>query len=178
MCLGADARTNADVHWPLTVQGNPHLLIAGLPGMGKTTCLINLCRRMVAARVRPIIFSYHEDIDEKLEAAVANVRFVDFADGLGFHPLQVVDRSKRMAYLDVAAELRDIFAAIYPELGDLQGERLRTAVKDSFSEAGWGAEGLLTSAAEPEFVRFVEILRARTSAGQGAAHLACSLGRA
>ena len=167
VCLGADARTNADVRWPLTVQGNPHLLIAGLPGMGKTTCLINLCRQMVAARVRPIIFSYHEDIDEKLEEAVANVRFVDFADGLGFHPLQVVDRSKRMAYLDVAAELRDIFAAIYPELGDLQGERMRSAVKDSFSEAGWGADRSPTSVAEPDFARFVEILRAEPRPDKG-----------
>ena len=167
VCLGADARTNAEVRWPLAVQGNPHLLIAGLPGMGKTTCLINLCRQMVAEQVRPIIFSYHEDIDEKLAAAVANVRFIDFADGLGFHPLQVVDRSKRMVYLDVAAELRDIFAAIYPELGDLQGERLRSAVKDSFSEAGWGSDGLPTSAVEPEFVRFVEILRAEPRPDKG-----------
>ena len=165
--LGAEARTHAAVRWPLTIQGNPHLLIAGLPGMGKTTCLINVCRQMVAARVRPIIFSYHEDIDEKLEEAVANVRFVDFSDSLGFHPLQVVDRSKRMAYLDVAAELRDIFAAIYPELGDLQGERLRSAVKDSFSEAGWGADGSQTSVAEPDFARFVEILRAEPRPDKG-----------
>lgn len=102
-----------------------------------------------------------------LEEAVANVRFVDFSDGLGFHALQVVDRSKRMGYLDVAAELRDIFAAIYPELGDLQGERLRSAVKDSFSEAGWGADGSQTSVAEPDFARFVEILRAEPRPDKG-----------
>ena len=85
VCLGVDQRTNSSVRWPLTVQGNPHLLIAGLPGMGKTTSLLNLCKQMVAAQVRPIVFSYHQDIDEKLVKAVDSVRFVDFDDGFGFH---------------------------------------------------------------------------------------------
>ena len=165
--LGTEMRTNADVRWPLTVQGNPHLLIAGLPGMGKTTCLLHLCRQMAAAQVRPIVFSYHQDIDEKLAQSVANVRFVDCEAGLGFHPLQVVDRSARRAHLDVAAEMRDIFTAIYPELGDVQGERLRTAVKESFVEAGWGGDGAPAAAAEPPFVRFVELLRADPKPDRG-----------
>ncbi len=167
MLLGADARSNADVRWPLTVQGNPHLLIAGLPGMGKTTCLLHLCRQMAAAQVRPIVFSYHQDIDEKLAQAVDGVRFVDCDAGLGFHPLQVIDRSARRAYLDVAAEMRDIFTAIYPELGDVQGERVRTAVKESFVEAGWGADGAPVGAAEPPFIRFVELLRADPKPDRG-----------
>ena len=50
--------------------------------------------------------------------------------------------------------------AIYPELGDIQGERVRAAVKESFIEAGWGPEGAPVDAREPEFVRFVELLRA------------------
>ena len=158
VCLGTDGRTDGGVDWPLTVRGNPHLLIAGLPGMGKTTCLLNLCRQLVAAQVRPIVFSYHQDIDERLAETVESVRFIDF-DGLGFHPLQVVDRIARAPHLDVAADLRDIFTAIYPELGDLQGERIRTAVKQSFVEAGWGPAGASADAAVPEFVRFVEILR-------------------
>ena len=160
MLLGTDARSHAGVRWPLTVQGNPHLLIAGLPGMGKTTCLLHLCKQMVAAQVRPIVFSYHQDIDEKLAQAVASVRFVDCEAGLGFHPLHVIDRSARRAHLDVASEMRDIFTAIYPELGDVQGERVRTAVKESFVEAGWGVDGAPAGAAEPPFVRFVELLRA------------------
>ena len=28
-------------------RGYPHLLVAGLPGMGKTTCLLNLCKQML-----------------------------------------------------------------------------------------------------------------------------------
>ena len=91
ICFGTDPFTNTEVRWPLTVQGNPHLLIAGLPGMGKTTCLLNLCNQMMAAGIRPIVFSYHQDIDERLGQSADSVRFIDF-DGLGFNPLEVVDR--------------------------------------------------------------------------------------
>jgi DNA phosphorothioation-dependent restriction protein DptH len=157
--LGTDLLTGSDVQWPLTVKGNPHLLVAGLPGMGKTTCLLNICKQMFDAGVRPIIFSYHQDIDERLQRLVAAIRFLDF-HGLGFNPLQVIDRQSRMAYLDVAGALRDIFVAIYPELGDLQGESIRKAIKESFIEHGWDDPNTdLSKLVEPKFGRFVDILR-------------------
>ena len=93
----------------------------------------------------------HQDIDEKLERLVPSVRFIDF-NGLGFNPLQVMNRQSRMAYLDVAGALRDIFVAIFPELGDIQGERIRKAIKDSFVEAGWGDPSAdLAQLSEPAF---------------------------
>src|SRR5439155_16292853 len=95
VCLGRDLLTGADVRWALTIKGNPHLLVAGLPGMGKTTCLLNLCKQMVGAGVRPIVFSYHQDIDQKLQRLVDSVRFIDF-HGLGFTPLRVMNREAGM----------------------------------------------------------------------------------
>lgn len=156
--LGTNAATNADVRWPLTVQGNPHLLIGGLPGMGKTTCLLNVSRQLVEANVSPIIFSYHEDIDERLADSLDDVRFIDF-DGLGFNPLHVLDRTNAMAHLDVAGAMRDIFCAVYPDLGDLQADRIRRAIRDSFTEAGWGKDASVADLHEPAFDRFLEILR-------------------
>ena len=171
ICFGTDTFTNAGVRWPLTVKANPHLLVAGLPGMGKTTCLLNVCRQMIAAHVQPIVFSYHQDIDERLDHAVDGVRFVDF-DGLGFNPLQVVDRKSRMAHLDVAGALRDIFTAIYPELGDMQADRIRRAIKESFIEAGWGDPAPDTvQVREPPFKRFVEILRSDPKPDRGLRNL-------
>ena len=171
--LGVNTYTNSDVGWRLGVDGNPHLLIAGLPGMGKTTCLVDLCQQMVAANIRPLVFSYHQDIDERLEQAIGAVRFVDF-DGLGFNPLRVIDRNKRMAHIDVAGAVRDIFAAIYPELGDLQADRIRLAIKESFEEAGWGIGG--EAASEPAFKRFVEILRDDPNPDRGLKSLLARLG--
>ena len=94
---------------------------------------------MLAADIQPIVFSYHQDIDERLRELVGAVRFVDF-HSLGFNRLQVNRRNSRTAYLDVAGALRDIFVAIYPEMGDIQGERIRCAIKESFVEQGWGSQ--------------------------------------
>ena len=175
VCLGTDALTNAEVEWPLSVRRNPHLLIAGLPGMGKTTCLVNMCRQMVEASICPIVFSYHEDIDERLEESVKTVRFIDF-DGLGFNPLHVIDRESRMAHLDVAGAMRDIFSAIYPELGDIQTDRVRRAIKDSFEEAGWSSGRALSDAPEPAFKRFFEILQGEPKPDRGLRTLLARLG--
>ena len=175
VCLGTDALTNAEVEWPLSVRRNPHLLIAGLPGMGKTTCLVNLCKQMVEANICPIVFSYHEDIDERLEESVGTVRFIDF-DGLGFNPLHVIDRESRMAHLDVAGAMRDIFSAIYPELGDIQTDRIRRAIKDSFVEAGWSSGIAPSDTPEPAFKRFLEILRGEPKPDRGLRTLLARLG--
>jgi DNA polymerase III delta prime subunit len=156
--LGTDVLANSPIHWRPSIQGNPHLMLVGLPGMGKTTCLINVSRQLLNRGIRPIVFSYHQDIDEKLEKTLGSVRYIDF-NGLGFNPLQVQDRQSKLGYLDVAGAIRDIFSAIFPDLGDLQGEHLRQALKQSYIQAGWDSserEGLV----EPEFRRFYEILRA------------------
>ena len=162
--LGTDKFTNGSVDWQLRMSGNPHLLIAGLPGMGKTTCLVNICKQMVETNVLPVIFSYHQDIDERLAETIGDIRFVDF-DGLGFNPLQVVDRASKMAHLDIAGAMRDIFHAIFPELGDIQMDRIRKAVKESFEEVGWPSENERTK--DPEFKRFVEILHADENPDRG-----------
>ena len=174
--LGIDPITNREVFWHMTIKGNPHLLIAGQPGMGKTNCLMNLCRQMMALGVRPIVFSYHEDIDQRLAESVPSVRFVDF-HGLGFNPLEVVDRQSRLGYLDVAGALRDIFSAIFPELGDIQGESVRDAIKKSFIEEGWDSLDLdRDGLREPDFMRFVEILRSTPKPDAGLRSLLARLG--
>ena len=172
--LGKDAFTNTQAEWSLTVRGNPHLLVAGLPGMGKTTCLLNLCRQMIAANIRPIIFSYHQDIDKGLQQSNTQIRFVDF-DSLGFNPLQVIDRRDQTAYLDVAGTVRDIFSAIYPQIGDIQADQIRKAIKESFLEAGWGEQDTSSELREPPFRRFVEILRSEPKPNTGLRNLLARL---
>jgi len=155
---------NADkVIWRVSTAGNPHLLIVGLPGMGKTTCLIQLCRQLVDAGIAPVVFSYHEDIDEKLDTLLpGKFKAVNYA-GLGFNPLQVVG-SGPLAYMDNVAMLRDIFATIFPDLGDVQLGRIREALKRSYADQGWSNSSTSTI---PLFSAFFDILRAEAKPDKG-----------
>jgi hypothetical protein len=149
-------RDNRMVTWSPAITGNPHLMIAGLPGMGKTTCLINICNKLVAGNVMPIIFSYHDDIDEKLAEVFPQVRLGD-PSNLGFNPMRITHEGS-LAHIESAGQLRDIFSAIFPDLGELQLEQLRGAIKTSYTEQGWGGEKS-KDCRVPTFRRFVEILR-------------------
>lgn len=148
------------IEWRVTIRSNPHLMMVGLPGMGKTTALINICEQLAKANVAPIVFSFHDDIDEKLTGGLGPLNAVDFA-GLGFNPLRV-DGEGPTAYVDVAGTLRDIFGSIFPELGDIQLEELRQAIKQSYDDKGWGsARDSSVKPATPDFRAFFDILRSK-----------------
>jgi hypothetical protein len=164
--LGTTVGGTDEVSWRVTIRANPHLMLVGLPGMGKTTCLINICRQLAGAGVVPIVFSYHDDIDEKLQESLGTLKFVDY-DGLGFNPLRI-DANQPTAYVDVAGSLRDIFASIFPDLGDLQLEELRQAIKQSYTDLGWGNRS--AGAAQhpvPQFRAFFDILTTKPKPNLG-----------
>jgi hypothetical protein len=151
------------VHWRISVQGNPHLMIVGLPGMGKTHCLIHLCQQLAEKGIAPIVFSYHQDIDEKLEEIFgAGLQTISYA-GLGFNPLQVAGDGP-LAYMDNVSMLRDNFAAIFPDLGDIQLGRIREAIKQSYADHGW-AVGIRGET--PPFRSFFDILMADAKPDRG-----------
>ena len=147
-------RADEPVTWSTSIKTNPHLMIVGLPGMGKTHCLINICSQLQRQGITPIVFSYHDDIDERLAEAFPEVQGHDCTP-LGFNPLRIAQPGA-IAHVESAGQLRDIFHAVFPDLGDLQLEQLRTALKQSYEEQGWsnGATG-----GTPLFRRFVELLR-------------------
>ena len=75
---------------------------------------------------------------------------------LGFNPTRIVEPSP-VAHVESAGQLRDIFAAIFPDLGDLQLEQLRGAIKQSYEAIGWG--GAQTPTRVPAFRDFLQRLR-------------------
>jgi len=161
--LGKREGSDEDVNWSVSVQGNPHMLMVGLPGMGKTTCVLNLCEQLMAADIAPIVFSYHEDIDLRLQSSLdGNIQTVSYA-GLGFNPLEVTGQSP-LAYMDNVSMLRDVFAAVFPDLGDIQLGRLREAIKQSYLDKGW-APGVRGK--QPEFSSFYAILNADPKPDKG-----------
>lgn len=148
------------VEWRVSINSNPHLMMVGLPGMGKTTALINICRQLAEAGVAPIVFSFHDDIDDKLTQVLGPLHTTDFA-GLGFNPLRV-DGAGPTAYVDVAGTLRDIFASIFPDLGDIQLEEMRQAIKQSYDDKGWAlARDGGERPGPPAFRAFFDILRSK-----------------
>ena len=161
--LLGETLTHVPVDWQVSIRTNPHLMMVGLPGMGKTTALINISKQLEAAGIAPVIFSYHDDIDEKLTDTLGPLRTIDF-DGLGFNPLRV-DAPGPTAYIDVAGTLRDIFASIFPDLGEIQLEELRGAIKQSYDDLGWNDRGG-DRPDPPRFRTFVEILKSRPKPNQ------------
>lgn len=149
------SKADDDVLWSTSIRGNPHLMIVGLPGMGKTTSLISICAQLQRSGITPIIFSYHDDIDEKIAAIFPEAVFHD-CTRLSFNPMRVAQPGP-LAHIESAGQLRDIFHAIFSDLGDLQLEQLRSALKKSYEEAGWGPDGGIQP--PPAFRRFVDILR-------------------
>ncbi|HEV7301654.1 MAG TPA: hypothetical protein VGN72_19990 [Tepidisphaeraceae bacterium] len=161
--LGDRLPAGDPVVWPVSIRSNPHLMVVGLPGMGKTTCLVNICRQFAAAGVTPVVFSYHQDLDEKLAESLDGVRFLDHGT-LGFNPLRVGD-ARPTAYVDNAGMMRDIFSAIFPEMGDIQTGKLRTAIKESYEALGWGPGG--PGSATPSFRDFYLRLKSEEKPDRG-----------
>jgi hypothetical protein len=62
-----------------------------------------------------------------------------------------------VAHVESAGQLRDIFQAIFADLGDLQLEQLRSAIKESYEAAGWGGANAPTRV--PAFRDFLLRLR-------------------
>ena len=133
------SRDNRIVTWSPAIAGNPHLMIVGLPGMGKTTCLINICKKLVAGNVMPIIFSYHDDIDEKLTEVFPRIR-LGAPSKLGFNPMRITHEGP-LAHIESAGQLRDIFSAIFPDLGELQLEPARRRTRNGHSGSQRSKEG-------------------------------------
>ena len=153
--FGKDKSGGEPVEWSVSSSANPHLMIVGFPGMGKTEAVINICRQLMAQSIIPIVFSYHPDIDERLSSKLENVRLLDHQQ-LGFNPMHLEDVS-RTAHVDSAGMLRDVFAAMFPDLGDIQLERLRSAIRESYVRHGWGGDSETPTI--PEFRHFYTLLK-------------------
>ncbi len=116
--FGVDKSSDEPVEWSVSSYANPHLMIVGFPGMGKTEAVMNICQQLNAQSITPIVFSYHPDIDERLSEKLADVQLLDHQQ-LGFNPMHL-DTVSRTAHVDSAGMLRDVFAAMFPDLGDIQ----------------------------------------------------------
>jgi DNA phosphorothioation-dependent restriction protein DptH len=70
-----------------------------------------------------------------------------------------VGADETLGHLENAGQLRDIFAAIFPELGDLQREAIRSALKETYESEGWGTSKKRKTPAVPGFREFLTRLQ-------------------
>lgn len=154
--LGFERPIGRAVEWELSIRKNPHLMIVGLPGMGKTTCIVNACVQLVSQGITPIVFSYHEDMDAQLQDRLGSLNRVEHSS-LGFNPLRLHSAEAR-AHIDSAGMMRDIFSGIFPDLGELQTNQIRQAIKQSY-EASRGRA--------PRFRDFYAILEQQPKPDKG-----------
>jgi len=165
--LGENERTGESVTWNPTIRGNPHLMIVGLPGMGKTECIVNLCVQLAESGIRPVVFAYHDDIEERLTRRCGSIKPMDVQAGLGFNPMVIVGRHPH-AWVDHVGMLRDIFACIFPDFGDRQTNEIREALKKSYIEAGYNqANADLETLTPPTFRRFFLIIKGSAKPNPG-----------
>lgn len=162
--LGFGKPIGRAVEWDISIRKNPHLMIVGLPGMDKTTCIVNICAQLASQGVTPIVFSYHEDIDAQLEEHLGPINRIEHSS-LGFNPLRLSSADPK-AHIDRAGMMRDIFAGIFPDLGEIQTEQIRQAIKQSYEDCR-GRGGLASAAGSPRFRDFFRILQQHPKPDKG-----------
>jgi len=145
--LGTDAETDETIYWnpdPSRGSANPHVLVLGESGFGKTYSICCLVSELAQRGVTSIVFDYGQGFS--LESAptefLENVRPVEIEasrDGININPLQPFP-SDLHGPINVAQRIADTFQRVYPRLGIQQHAILRQAVLDSMRQAGIAAD--------------------------------------
>lgn len=95
--LGSDAETGEEVHWnpdPKTGAANPHVLVLGESGFGKTYTISCLLGELAQHGILSIVFDYGQGIALKslpseFVAATKPVEILASREGIDINPLQI-----------------------------------------------------------------------------------------
>jgi DNA phosphorothioation-dependent restriction protein DptH len=140
--LGTDAETGGEVFWnpdPSSGSANPHVLILGESGFGKTYTIASLTAELAQQNVPSIVFDYGQGFSP----ATLPVGFTKAAnplelhaarDGVDINPLQIFP-SDLHGPVNVAQRVADTFARVYKRMGVQQHAVVRQAVLDVMADA-------------------------------------------
>jgi hypothetical protein len=124
--LGNDAESNEEVFWnpdPESGAPNPHVLVLGESGFGKTYTIACLLAELAQQRLLSVVLDYGQGFaldtlsPEFLKAANPIELFAS-RDGLDINPLQIFP-SDLHGPVNVAQRVADTFARVYPRIGVL-----------------------------------------------------------
>src|SRR5207248_6844405 len=141
--LGVDAESGDDVYWnpdPGSGTPNPHALILGESGTGKTYSISCLTAELAQEGIVSIVFDYGQGFSLKtlpreFVTATDPVELHVGRDGVDINPLQLFP-SDLHGPVNVAQRVADTFARVYNKIGVQQHAILRQAVLDVMADAG------------------------------------------
>lgn len=117
---------NHVIKWYPQKEVNPHLLISGCSGSGKTETLKVICHELKRQNIPLLIFDFHND-------------FLSFADivinekNVKMHPLQILPGEKP---LDVVYKVSSILKNTFGSITDVQEGTIREAMKQFYFASG------------------------------------------
>jgi DNA phosphorothioation-dependent restriction protein DptH len=141
--LGTDAETGEEVVWnpdPGSGAANPHVLILGESGFGKTYTIASLCAELAQENIVSVVFDYGQGfspatLPAEFVAATNPLELYAGRDGVDINPLQIFP-SDLHGPVNVAQRVADTFAHIYKRMGVQQHAVIRQAVLDVMADAG------------------------------------------
>ena len=141
--LGVDAESGAEVFYnpdPASGAPNPHVLIMGESGTGKTYAISCLTAELAQEGIVSIVFDYGQGFSPKtmpreFVTATNPVELHVGRDGVDINPLQLFP-SDMHGPVNVAQRVADTFARVYKKIGVQQHAILRQAVLDVMADAG------------------------------------------
>jgi DNA phosphorothioation-dependent restriction protein DptH len=138
--LGTNVESGDVVEWAPYESTNPHVLIVGESGFGKTYAASRLIVELARVHLPSIVFDYGQGFS--LENASApfrgSVRTMEFdltRNGIALNPLLIFPVDTH-GPATVAQRVADTFLRVYPRLGVQQHSVLRQAVLDVLSDSG------------------------------------------
>jgi DNA phosphorothioation-dependent restriction protein DptH len=141
--IGLDAETDEEVFWnpdPLDGVANPHMLILGESGFGKTYAMSCILTELTQQKTPSIVFDYGQGFT----AGSSPNLFTEYAkpieiraslEGVAINPLQLFP-SDVHGPVNVAQRVADTFQRVYPQIGVQQHAILRQAILDVMLDEG------------------------------------------
>lgn len=140
--IGSDAETGEEVSWnpdPGSGSANPHVLILGESGFGKTYTIASLSAELAQENVVSVVFDYGQGfspatLPPDFAAATDPLELHAGRDGVDINPLQIFP-SDLHGPVNVAQRVADTFARVYKRIGIQQHAVIRQAVLDVMADA-------------------------------------------
>jgi DNA phosphorothioation-dependent restriction protein DptH len=154
--IGTDVTFGRKVYWDFsskTGSTNPHTLIVGETGFGKTYAAQCIVAELSKKGISVLIFDYGQGFGKE-EASRSFLELVNpkqieaSKNGISINPLRALP-DDAMGPVNVAHRIADTFCRVFPRMGIQQREALTEAVETTFKKAGIYGDSKDTWSKEP-----------------------------